>query len=64
MKKNNITTDELAVMINKGFEKTATKEQFENLDNKVDKLRSWAEVRFDKIEKIILDDHRERIEKL
>ncbi len=68
MAKKSITTDQLAVMINKGFEKTATAE---HVDSKIDNLKEWAEgkfdkidKRFDKIEKIILDDHRERIEKL
>lgn len=46
MKKKNITIDDLAVMINNGFEKTATKEQFEKLDLRMIKV----EVRLDNLE--------------
>ncbi len=59
-KKRSITINELAVMVqkgfdgvDKGFEKTTTKEQFENLDTKVDNLKKWAEGRFDRIEKVL-----------
>jgi len=68
MAKKNITIDQLAVMVKKGFDKTATTE---HVDNKIDGLKKWVEVkfnkideRFDKIEKIILDDYGTRIEKL
>ena len=47
MAKKNITIDQLAVMIKKGFDKTASVEQ-------VDNLKKWAEGRFDKIEKVLL----------
>jgi len=47
--------------VNKGFEKTAT---IEHISNEVKGLKKWAEGRFDKIEKVILDDHKERIAKL
>ncbi len=60
MAKKNITIDQLAVMINKGFEKTATKEQLQKIDLRL----SNVENKLDKIEKSILDDHKERIEKL
>lgn len=70
MAKKNITIDDLAMMVNKGFEKTATIEimqkGFEKTATKDDlfDLEKKFDKRFDKIEKIILDDHRERIEKL
>ena len=68
MVKKNITINQLAVMVKKGFDKTATIEQ---VDDRMDNLKNWAEKkfntiekRFDKIEKLILDDHKNRIEKL
>ena len=64
MKKKNITTDDLAVMIHNGFEKTATIEMVEKGFEKVDKRFEQMDRRFDKIEKLILADHKERIEKL
>jgi len=57
MKKKNTTIDDLAVMVQKGFEETATKSELRSLETKMDK-------RFDKIEKIILADYGDRIEKL
>ncbi len=67
MKKNNVTIDELAVMINGGFEKTATKEQLENLDTRVEKLEKKVDkidMKLDRVEKSILDDYKERLEKV
>ena len=68
MVKKNITINQLAVMVKKGFDKTATIEQ---VDDRMDNLKNWAEKkfntiekRFDKIEKLILDDHKNRIAKL
>ena len=68
MAKKNMTINGLAVMVKKGFdgvdksfEKTAT---VEHVSNEVKGLKKWAEGRFDKIEKVILDDHKERIAKL
>ena len=61
MTKKGITIDQLAVMIKKGFDKTAS---VEHVSNEVKGLKKWAEGKFDKIEKIILDDHKERIAKL
>lgn len=61
MIKKSITIDQLAVMIKKGFDKTAT---IEHVSNEINGLKKWTEGRFDKIEKVILDDHKERIVKL
>ena len=55
MKKKNITIDDLAIMINKGFD-DVTKEMrsgFQQNDR-----------RFDKIESLMLVEHRTRIERL
>lgn len=57
MKKKNITIDDLAIMVQKGFEETAKKSEVNLRFDQIDK-------RFDKIEKLILADHRERIENL
>ena len=52
-----VTNEELARMIAKGFEGTA---------QKIDMDREFGEVkeRLDRIEKFLLEDHRRRIEKL
>ena len=61
MANKNVTIDDLAVMVQKGFDdvtdKMATKSEMNHRFDLADK-------RFDKIEKLILSDHRERIEKL
>lgn len=48
MKNKNITIDDLATMINKGFANTATKEHVEHLEE-------WAAGRFNNIEKSLKD---------
>jgi hypothetical protein len=59
--KKNITIDELAVMVQKGFNdvttKMATKTELSVLHNEMNK-------RFDKIENLVLASHQKRIEKL
>ena len=71
MKNKNITTEDLAIMIQKGFKETAKKEevnqqfegvnqQFEGVNQRFDRV----EQRLEKIEKLILADHKRRIEKL
>lgn len=57
MAKKNITIDDLAVMVQKGFAETATKVELKSLENKIDE-------RFDKMEKVVLASHQKRIEKL
>ncbi len=64
MKKKNITIGDLAIMVQKGFEKTATVEMVEKGFEEVDKRFDGIDKRLDRIEKLILADHRERIEKL
>ncbi|MCX6720524.1 MAG: hypothetical protein NTW11_01855 [Candidatus Staskawiczbacteria bacterium] len=57
MAKKNITIDDLAVMVQKGFAETAKKADMDLRFDEVDK-------RFDKIENLILADHKKRIERL
>ncbi len=51
MTKKNVTIDDLAMMVSKGFDEMGTR-------------FDMVEERLDRIEKIILIDHRTRIEKL
>jgi septal ring factor EnvC (AmiA/AmiB activator) len=65
MAKENITINDLAVMVQKGF--TAVDKRFDEVDYKfeqVDKRFGQIDKRFDKLEKLILADHKRRIEKL
>jgi hypothetical protein len=59
--KKNVTIDDLAVMVQKGFDevsnKMATKSEMNRRFDLVDQ-------RLDKIEKLILADHKKRIERL
>jgi len=78
MKKKNITTDDLARMVQKGFNETAKKaevdKRFNDVDKRFDDVKSRFEGvgrrfdaiddRLDKIEKLILADHKKRIERL
>ena len=57
MENKNITIDDLAGMVQKGFEETAKKDE---VNERFDKI----EDRLESIEKIILADHKRRIEKL
>ena len=63
--KNNITTEDLARMIGKGF--NGVDKRFDVVDEKfdlVDKRFDRIEDRLESIEKLILADHKRRIEKL
>ncbi|MFH1462298.1 MAG: hypothetical protein ABIG08_01170 [bacterium] len=51
MKKKNVTTDDLARMVKKGFD---------GVDRRFDKV----EDRLERIEKLLIVEHRQRIEKL
>lgn len=57
MAKKNITIDDLAVMVQNGFAETATKDELKSMRIEMNK-------RFDRIENLILADHKKRIEKL
>ena len=60
MKKKNITIDELATMVQKGFEKTSTKDQVEQLEFRIDKVEKSLVA----IKDLIIEGHRKRIERL
>lgn len=55
MKSKNITIDELAQMVNRGFD---------NTEKRIDKGFKEINFRLDKIENLILADHKKRIERL
>lgn len=57
MENKNITIDDLAGMVQKGFEETAKRDE---VNERFDKI----EDRLESIEKLILADHKRRIEKL
>ncbi len=64
MPKKNITTEDLSRMIAKGFAETATKKDLGSLKIEVNELKTEMNDRFDKIERLILADHKRRIERL
>lgn len=57
MENKNLTIDDLAIMIQKGFLETAKKDE-------VDKHFDAVENHLEKIEKLLIAEHRRRIEKL
>ena len=63
-KNKNVTIDDLAVMVQRGFNETA--KSFNETAKKSDMDFRFNEVdkRLDKIEKLILADHKKRIEHL
>lgn len=56
--KKNITIDDLAVIVQKGF--NGVDKRFDSVDKRFD----LVDKRFDKIENLIIADHKKRIEKL
>ena len=65
MAKKTVTTEDLARMVQKGFEGVDEKfdgvnERFDRVDSRLDRV----EGRLEKIEKLFIADHRQRIEKL
>ncbi|MFA5169627.1 MAG: hypothetical protein WC420_02745 [Candidatus Paceibacterota bacterium] len=58
MKKKEITIEDLALMVGKGFQ--SVDKRFDGIDRRLDRM----DKRFDRIEKLILAEHKERIEKL
>ncbi|MFA5086423.1 MAG: hypothetical protein WC468_02445 [Candidatus Paceibacterota bacterium] len=65
MKKKEITIDDLAMMVGKGFQ--SVDKRFDEVDKRfeeVGKRFDKVDKRFDKIEKLILAEHMQRIEKL
>jgi len=63
-KAKKITIEDLARMVQKGFSETAKKIELESVAEEMRKGFKAVDERFDKIEKLILADHKRRIEKL
>ena len=57
MAKKNITIDDLAVMVQKGFADTATKDELKSMRIEMNRRFDWLEDR-------VLASHQKRIEKL
>jgi hypothetical protein len=57
MNKEEITIEQLAVMINEGFKSTATKEDITALENRLT-------TRLDRIENLLLEEQKRKIEDL
>ena len=55
---NTVTLDDLAGMVKRGFD--AVDQRFDSVDKRFDKV----DERLDRIEKLILADHKRRIERL
>jgi hypothetical protein len=64
MVKKNITIDDLAVMVQKGFNETAKKADMDLQFKQVDERFDAIDKKFDKIENLVLASHQKRIEKL
>jgi len=65
MAKTNLTTiEDLARMINEGFKTTATKEDLKEVKEDVATLRSEVRAGFDRIEHLLLEDQKRKIENL
>ena len=64
MAKKNITIDDLAVMVQKGF--TGVDKRLDGMATKSEMNRRFdlVDKRFDKIENLVLASHQKRIEKL
>jgi len=64
MKKKNITIDGLARMVQRGFLETAKKVEVNKNFDEVNKRFDKVEDRLERIEKLLIAEHRRRIEKL
>lgn len=62
--KKNITIDDLARIVQKGFLETAKKDEMNDRFARIDKRFDKVEYRLETIEKLLIVDHRQRIEKL
>lgn len=62
MSKKDITINDLAIMVKHGFD--GMDKRFSGMDKKIDDLEVHVNKRFDKLENLILVDHRQRIERL
>jgi hypothetical protein len=64
MAQTQITTEKLAEMINKGFNTTATKEDLNEIKEDLKAMEGRLTTRLDRIEHILLEDQRRKIENL
>jgi archaellum component FlaC len=64
MAKRKVTIDTLAAMIQRGFGEMAKKHDMDRRFDAVEKRFDGVDDRFDRIEKLILADHKRRIERL
>ena len=64
MARKNITIDQLAQMINEGFKSTATKEDVAALRSAMDHKFEAVESRLDRIEHLILEEQKRKVEDL
>ena len=64
MVKKNITIDDLAVMVQKGFEKTSTKEQVENLELRLDRVEKDVATVKAATKNLVAENYKRRIEKI
>jgi len=65
MAKTHITTiEDLAHMINEGFKTTASKEDVQALDKKVQALDTKVTAGFERIEHLLLEEQKRKIENL
>jgi archaellum component FlaC len=60
----NITLDNLARMVAKGFEETATKTNLKELEKEMNNRFGEVNLRLERIEKILFWEYKERIERL
>ncbi len=64
MAKKNITIDDLAVMVKKGFDETAKKKEVDERLGRIDERLGRVEEKIDNIEKLILKQHTFEIQEL
>jgi archaellum component FlaC len=64
MAKKKITIEDLAMMVQHGFKETARQADVDARFDAVDKRFDAVDERLDRIEKLILADHKRRIERL
>ena len=64
MPKKTITIEDLARMINEGFKTTTTKEDLKEVKQDVATLRSEMKTGFDRIEHLLLEEQKRKIENL
>lgn len=64
MAKKNMTIDDLAIMIQKGFEKTSTKEQAENLELRLGKVEKDVVTIKGAMKNLVGENYKRKIEKL